>query len=111
MSWVTSLMLHISPIEEDATALAEAVNAFFLDFPHPVTGASRCDEGMAPMSPRVPGGKCFGAAIWVGAYNYFPLDAFLAHLRTLPWDPDRCSQLFVMDEEDLSFRVIALGPE
>lgn len=109
MSWVTNLMLHISPIEEDAEALIAGVNAFFQDFPHPVTGAPQRDDGLAPMSSLVPGGKGFGAGLWVGAYNYFPLDAFLEHLRTLPWDADRYSQLFVMDEEDLSFRVIALG--
>jgi hypothetical protein len=107
VSWVTSLMLHISLVE-DADELIETLNAFFASYPHAVTGKPQSDEGLAPMSELVPGGKVFGGRIFVGAYNYFPLDKFLEHLRSLPWEEPEHSQLFVMDEEDLSFRLVPI---
>jgi hypothetical protein len=101
-------MLHISVVEE-VDKLIEPINAFFTSFPHPVTGEMQSDEGLKQMSQIVPGGKVFGARIFVGAYNYFPIDKFVAHLRSLPFEDPEYSQLFVMDEEDLSFRVISLA--
>jgi hypothetical protein len=108
MSWVTSLMLHISLVE-DVDALIEPINVFFRSYPHSVTGKMQSDTGLQQMSQLVPGGKMFGSNIFVGAYNYFPIDTFVEHLRSMPWAEPEHSQLFVMDEEDLSFRVIPLG--
>ena len=110
MSWVTHVMLHISPMEEEPDALIAGVNGFFDHVAHPVTGAVRREEGLASMSSfPVPGGKGFSAQVWVGAYNYLPVDAFVAHVQSLAWDAGGFSRLFVQDAEDLSFRVIALG--
>jgi len=47
--------------------------------------------------------------VFVGAYNYFPLDVFLTHVRSLSWEDPEYSQLFVMDEEDMSFRTVYIG--
>ena len=109
MSWVTSLMLHISLVE-DADALIKPINAFFGSYPHSVSGKMQSDGGLQQMSQLVPGGKVFASNLFVGAYNYFPVDKFVEHLRSMPWEDPEHSQLFVMDEEDLSFRVITIGP-
>jgi hypothetical protein len=108
MSWVTSLMLHISLVE-DVDTLIEPINVFFRSYPHSVNGQMHSDTGLQQMSQLVPGGKMFGSNIFVGAYNYFPLDTFVEHLRSMPWAEPEHSQLFVRDQEDLSFRVIPIG--
>jgi hypothetical protein len=94
---------------EEPEELLPQVNAFFKSYPHSVDGTPQCDDGLSPINPLVPGGKIFGAQLFVGAYNYFPEDAFLQHLRSLEWYEPRHSQLFLMGENDLSFRVVPLG--
>jgi hypothetical protein len=108
MSWVTTLMLHVSALE-NVEALTPMVNAFFESYPHSVDGTQQSDAGLAPISQVVPGGKVFGARVFVGAYNYFPVEKFIAHLRSIEWEAPEFIQLFVMDEEDLSFRVVQIG--
>lgn len=108
MSWITSLMLHISAVE-DVDALLPGINAFFKNYPNSVDGTPQTDSGLAPISQLVPGGKVFGAQVFVGAYNYFPVEKFLQHLRTLRWEEPELSQLFVLDEEDLSFQCRFIG--
>lgn len=108
MSWVTSLMLHISAVEE-IDSLLPGINEFFKSYPNSVDGRQQTDEGLTAISQLVPGGKVFGAQVFFGAYNYFPVDKFLSHLRSLRWEEPELSQLFVLDEEDLSFRSHFIG--
>ncbi len=79
---------------------------------------NRCfDAGEALYQVDKPGdapGKRIQADIFIGAFNYMDLDAFVAHLRSLPWDEyDRDQvRLFVQKEHDeYGFYEVRIWPE
>jgi hypothetical protein len=105
MSWVTNILLNVSPSDED-NGLIEQVNRYFQ---RPEFGIAT--NLVAVDSPTLPqgwygGNHIFEASLYVGAFNYFDLKAFITYLKSLPWhDPDWV-QLIVKDQEDVKFRTV-----
>lgn len=54
------------------------------------------------------GTKYLEVEVAIGAINYLDLDAFMAHLRTVPWERPEHVQLMVCEQEDPGFRIITL---
>ena len=105
MSWVTNLMLHIS-VAEEAEERLEEVNHFFEEMPHAVTGEVEEEPPLVSVESLWEGkGRDFETNVYIGAYNYFPLEKFLAHLRNIAWEEPQYIQLFVQDQEDMEFQV------
>ena len=44
-------------------------------------------------------------AVWLGVLNSADLDLVVKHFAAVPWRVPRAVQLFVMDQEQLLFRV------
>jgi hypothetical protein len=111
LSWVTNLILILS-IAEDEEARIEEVNRFFHRMPHAVTGELSEAPGLASVEPVWDNNYYpLETNVYVGAYNYFPLERFVEHLRSIAWEEPDFIQLFVQDQEELEFRVIKLGDD
>lgn len=109
MSWVTNIILHISAAEEADERISE-VNRFFERMPHAVTGEEEPAEPLASVAPVWEGkGHSLEAYLYVGAYNYFPLDRFMQHLRGIEWEEPDYIQVFVQDQEEMEFRGFKLA--
>lgn len=54
------------------------------------------------------GSKCLQTDVAIGAFNYFDLSEFIAHLKTIPWEYPECVQLIISEEDDETFRIIGL---
>ena len=54
------------------------------------------------------GTKKFEARLFIGAYNYFPLEDFINHTSKILWNEPDNVQLFIKEQEDLNFRVVEL---
>lgn len=108
MSWITNIMLSL-PIGEDVERRICEVNEFFGSG---LNGSLKDDEQFPSLVPINScwelKGKSFEANVFVGAYNYFPIDEFLVHLGKVAWDDPLSVQVFIMDEEDVSFRIFNL---
>jgi hypothetical protein len=79
------------------------------DAPHSVTGETDDAPGLASVEPVWEGkGKALECNLYVGAYNYFPLDNFVAHLKSIAWEEPEFIQLFVQEQEDMEFRIVKI---
>lgn len=95
MSFVSSYVILTSIAEEDEGTL-EAINAFF---------AGRnpgFDDGcgFAQISQHLTSGKALQACVFAGAFNYLDDAAFLAHLRSVPWQEREHVRVFINGEHD-----------
>ncbi|SCL29000.1 hypothetical protein GA0074692_2645 [Micromonospora pallida] len=107
MSWVTNVMLSVSP--EDCRN-AEAFGGW-LDRECP-----RREPGMTPGgcgqltlitgSDTQWGGRKYPECdVYAGALNHADLDAVVEHFGSIQWRTPNAVQLFVMDQEQSFFRV------
>lgn len=87
MSYVTNVILKL-PVCEDKKI--EQINSFF-----PVHhGFLRCVDEICG------GTKAFEQPVYLAAFNYFDLDGFIEHVKSIPWDCPEDIQIFVCGQND-----------
>ncbi|SEF27024.1 hypothetical protein SAMN05421837_103594 [Amycolatopsis pretoriensis] len=107
MSWVTNMMLSTSMEDwKAAEALSEWLRteaprrydsaALGCGYLRELTGAEVNPWG---------GWKNPECRVWAGALNHADLSALLDRVQTLPWLAPHAVQVFLMDQEQLFFRV------
>ncbi len=97
MSWVTNVILNLAL---EAQEQIDEVNEFFIE---------KEEEPLASIEPVWFGkGHSYETGLFVGAYNYFPLDQFVAHLAGMNWEDKDLVQLFVLDQEETRFREVTI---
>lgn len=107
MSRVTNLLLHTSSADKfvkgEATPRIQEVNRFFEQ--SNVKGLVALDD---PSLPKrwYGGSKHLEAQLYVGAFNYLNLEAFIKHLRGIQWQVPEWVQLIVKEQDDGLFRII-----
>jgi hypothetical protein len=105
---VTNVLLHINNAEDAAERILE-VNRFFEHLRNAATGERHRVTGLAAVDPVWQGSEFpLETSLYVGAYNYFPLDEFLEHLRSVSWEEPSLVQLFVLRGEELEFRLVRI---
>jgi hypothetical protein len=110
MSWVMNIVLSFSVCEDTEERMAE-VNRFFESVPNNYKGGVYEEEPLASVEEVWEGkGRDMECNLFIGAYNFFPLEAFMAHLKTVNWEEPDNVQLFVQDQEDLKFHLIDVFP-
>lgn len=110
MSWVTNIILSYSLGEYTEKRIAE-VNQFFGSVPDRHEGGNYEEEPLASVESVWEGkGKALECNVFIGAYNYFPLEDFLVHLRSVTWEEPEAVQLFVKDQEDSKFQAVDVIP-
>jgi hypothetical protein len=93
MSYITHLILHVSSFYLEERM--DEVNTFFEPFcPQQVD-----DYGQVH-------GKPWTRSIFIGAYNFFPMVAFLEHLEKVEWEYPDYVQVLAATEEGHGFRTI-----
>ncbi|MES2460238.1 MAG: hypothetical protein V4671_06625 [Armatimonadota bacterium] len=104
MSSVTNLILSFS--EDDPDEKLKLVNTFFeLDN----------IRGMVSVeSPELPrrwygGNRTLEVDLAIGAFNHLHLPLFLEHLKGILWEEPDWVQLFVMGQDDATFRIVNIG--
>ncbi|WP_410572609.1 hypothetical protein [Amycolatopsis sp. cmx-4-61] len=107
MSWVTNMML--STAMEDWRA-AEALSEWLrteapLRHDSAALGCGYLRRTTDGEDRPWGGWKNPECAVWAGALNHADLGAVLDRVRTLPWLAPHAVQLFLMDQEQLYFRV------
>ncbi len=100
MSAVTSLILSFSP-DEDHLAREQEVNGWL-----------EANEGL-DFLPTWRTDQCFGGGpldvpLYVGAFNHFDIDAFVAFLPTLPWERPECVQVILCGPWDEAWSEVSL---
>lgn len=109
MSFVTNIILHMSTIEEEDERIKE-VNAYF----SPENNYGISDRPLIGLDdtellPRgwYGGTKYLECELYVGAYNYLNLEAFLKHLSTaVKWSEPQNVQVFVKEQNYDKFKVV-----
>jgi hypothetical protein len=100
MSRVTNIVLSVYGGDVN---LMDQVNSFIGDG----KGFVSVDDEALPKG-WYGGTKYLEADLYIGAFNYLDLPAFLEHLRSLPWSEPRSVQLFLRDQDDERFSLINL---
>ena len=99
MSVVTNIIFTFSIMENDVKRISE-VNTFF-DC-KPLIGV---DSNALP-SGWYGGSKMLETNIYVGAFNYLDLNAFISHIKTIKWKEPENVQLIVQGDNDEKFKII-----
>lgn len=91
MSSVTNIILTA---RGDADRALDEINSYFI--------AEHDGQKLLSIEGRVSGGKALEIGLFVGAFNYLHLDAFIAHLRIVHWGPGGWEhvRLFVKRQQD-----------
>ncbi len=107
MSWVTGVILKIGGWEDNEQRMSE-INAFL---------ETRYPKGFVGVdNPSLPdkwygGDKYLEDGLYIGSFNYFPLQQFLKYLQSLPWQEPELVQVLVQEQEDQGFRIISIAPD
>jgi hypothetical protein len=104
VSVVTNLILSI-PCGEDEEQRIPEVNAFF---DGSESGRRRPLARLHDSEWRYGGTKYMEAELLMGAFNYFDLPAFMAHLRGIVWEYPEEVQVIVMEQDDAVWRILTL---
>lgn len=101
MSTVTNVVLSFSIVESIGGTdddVLKRINEFFGDNNKP---------GFVKLPLTSTGGsKAMERPTFVSAFNYFALEPFLAHLKSLPWERPESVQLFVCGQDDDHYYLI-----
>ena len=104
MSRVTNLLLHINALETaPASGKILEVNQFFER--NDKHGLVSLDASSLPRG-WYGGDKMLEANLYVGAFNFLDLEAFLEHIRSLAWQEGDQVQAIVMKQEEDKFHII-----
>lgn len=107
MSEVTNLILTFQCAEDEAARI-EDVNSFeYRGLKMNVVSAD-FDKDMEKGYSWYGGTKFLETALYIGAFNHFPLEQFIEHLKKIKWDEPENVQLFVKEQFDFKFRLIEL---
>lgn len=90
MSYVTNVILKLPVLE------AEKINQINSFFP--------AHHGFLRGIEEICGGtKVFEQPVYLAAFNYFDLDGFIAHVKSIHWDSPEEIQIFVCGQNDEVF--------
>ena len=108
MSSITNVLLLLNSNSSDGYPdggpdYLPAINAFF-DTGRGLVDASRAQACYGG------GNKVLSESVLLGCCNFLNLDAFVAHLHTLPWEWPDTVQLLVRRLEDERWVPVAIGP-
>ena len=108
MSLVTNVILSFHLLEARSES-PDGEYRYALMYP---LNAWLTEQGYGPFGPdadRVAGGtKHLETPLYVAAFNYLDVDAFMARLRTLPWEYPSAVQVFLQTQEENTFRLMAI---
>lgn len=100
MSTVTDVILTVSGLDDDDQREDETLAVLLpeLDKVHNETGY----RIYAPsrVSRHATGGAAMQAGVFVGAYNHFPEEEFIAAIERVPWTAPEAVRLFIQREHD-----------
>jgi len=102
VSHVTNVILCIDGYEDDEL-VRERINPWLAEHgeARPFAPVSGWDDDEP--TAYTAGSKVMESNVFLGAFNHFPLDDFLAFLETLPWRERECVQCFVQDQHERRF--------
>jgi hypothetical protein len=106
MSWVTNVLVSVHPADE---RLLPGLSDW-LEHEAPRRAGGGGGPGVGTLGnltepfDRWGGWKAPECRLWGGALNYCDLDALLRRVGGMPWQNPDCVQLFIMDQEDMTFR-------
>ena len=98
MSYVTSIVLSLG--SHDCCGSVDKlskINEYFGE----THGLIRLKSHSLEWDSYFGGDKGFEAFLFIGAFNYLSIDAFLAHLRLIKWNNPEGVQLFVKPQDEL----------
>lgn len=108
MSHITNVILTFSIMEDfhdtfdDGEAiydLMNSINTWLSENGHRSFGHS---------AGRVSGDRYLETPLYIAAFNYLRIDAFMAMLSSLPWKEPENVQLFIEDQDDDKFQLFEL---
>lgn len=102
MSHVTNVILCIGGLDDDWYVQNE-VNPWLakqgvVRLFKPVSGWGDDDP-----TAYTAGSKVMEADVFLGAFNHFDLDEFIAMLRAIPWKEPKLTQCFIQDQHEECF--------
>jgi hypothetical protein len=109
MSVVTNVILCAGAAEDGYKPLPETdgikfVNDWLRDL-RPDVSHNALVNIEAPDNGNWYGGtKRLECSIWVGAFNYLPVEEFVERVKAAPWRDKESVQLFIKEDDDQLFR-------
>jgi hypothetical protein len=107
MSVVTNLILSFSHLEYVEERI-EDVNAFVYDDYQMNLVSIDYNKDIESQKVWYGGNKFFEGNVFIGAYNHLNTEAFINHLKKIPWEAPDLVQLIIKEQEDEKFRIIEL---
>lgn len=101
MSSVTNLLLHIPDLENEVEKIYE-VNRFFEE--REIKPLISLDDPGLPEG-WYGGSKMLECNLYAGAFNNFPMQDFIQHLKSLQWEDPKCLQIIFKGQNDDFFRI------
>lgn len=107
MSVVTNLILSFSSLEQKESRIKD-VNSFTYNGQGLDLVSIDYNKDMENRTVWYGGNKFFEGNIFIGAYNHFKTDDFIAHLKQIHWEEPDLVQVLVKEEWDEKFRIIEI---
>jgi len=107
MSEVTNLILTFTTLEDEEARMQD-VNSFEYRGLRMNLISADFDKDMEKGYSWYGGTKFLEAVLYVGVFNYFPLEQFIEYLKKIKWDEPENVQLFIKEQTDFKFRLISL---
>ena len=106
MSLVTNIILSVGVYDDEQIAEVNAYLSKTYEYGNtrPIPLIDIRDPAVSP--DGYGGTKSLECRLFIGAYNYFRLDEFLAFLQTIRWSDPTSLQLMVKEQQDRKFRLI-----
>lgn len=107
MSWVTNVVLVLDSLDHEERRIAQ-INAVLV--------ADRPEHGriVSVDDPDLPkgwygGSKYLEASIYIGAFNFLNVEAFLSGLRAIDWTDREGCQVLLREQEENAFRLVDIA--
>lgn len=107
MSRVTNIILSFSTVEDEDARIKE-VNAFQYRHLQLDLVSADYNKDMEKGTVWYGGTKFLETRIYVGAFNYFDTQAFLAHVKQISWEEPEDVLLIIKEEWDTRFKLVSL---
>jgi hypothetical protein len=108
MSVVTNLILSFSSLEQVETRMKD-INCFPYNGGQLNLVSIDYNKDKEKSTVWYGGNKFFEGNIFIGAYNHFNTDEFVAYLKQINWEAPELVQLIVKEDWDEKFRIIELA--
>ena len=106
MSVVTNLIFVFGTLEEQEVRIRE-VNQYFREGEK---GLISVDDSSL-LKGWYGGTKMLEVYVFIGAFNFFDIDNFMKHIRTIKWESPEEVQCIFKEQEEYKFRIIDLVEE